>query len=124
MVEKFREITNEMADLYERKNSDYGDSVHDTYVKYGPVSFLVRMEDKLNRARTLIQKGDQKVNDEKVRDTLIDLANYSILMVLEMEREKTMDVTLYTDKMIWKDQEVYISGWSKSSTPDYEYEGE
>ena len=81
MVEKFREITNEMADLYERKNSDYGDSVHDTYVKYGPVSFLVRMEDKLNRARTLIQKGDQKVNDEKIRDTLIDLANYSILLI-------------------------------------------
>ena len=120
MIEKFKKITEEMVDLYTRKKSDYGDSVYDTYVKYGPVSFLVRMEDKLNRARTLIQKGDQKVNDEKVRDTLIDLANYSILMVLEMEREKTMDVTFYTDKMIWKDQEVYISGWSKSSTPDYE----
>ena len=87
MIEKFKEITEEMVELYERKNSDYGDSVHDTYVKYGPVSFLVRMEDKLNRARTLVQKGNQKVNDEKVRDTLIDLANYSILLITEMERE-------------------------------------
>lgn len=83
--ERFREITSEMADLCERKNKDYGNSVSDTYQKYGMVSYLVRMEDKLNRARTLVQNGKQEVFDEKIRDTLIDLANYSILAVIEME---------------------------------------
>lgn len=86
-VERFRQITNEMLMLYERKNNDYGNSITDTYKKYGPVAYLVRMEDKINRVRTLIQNKDQKV-DEKIQDTLIDLANYSILMLLELEGGK------------------------------------
>lgn len=90
MLEQFKNITDEMLALYERKNSDYGDSVHDTYVKYGPVSFLVRMEDKINRVKTLTENDnyDYKVKDEKVRDSLIDLANYAIIMIMEMEKEK------------------------------------
>ena len=50
------------------------------------VSYLVRMEDKLNRARTLIQKQTQNVADEKLRDTLIDLANYTILAIMELDK--------------------------------------
>lgn len=86
-VEKFKKITEEMADICARKNNDYGASVNDTYKKYGMVSYLVRMEDKLNRARTLTQNKNQLVHDEQIRDTLIDLANYSILAVIEMENE-------------------------------------
>lgn len=85
MIEKFRTITAEMASLYERKNSDYGNSIHDTFVKYGPAAYLVRMEDKINRVRSLTLNNDQRVENEKVRDTLIDLANYSILMLMELE---------------------------------------
>lgn len=79
-----------LHDLYVRKNHDYGDSVHDTYVKYGLTSFLVRLEDKLNRARTLSTK-DGFVADEKLEDTLLDMANYAILAVIEMKAEKTED---------------------------------
>lgn len=80
--------------LYVKKNHDYGDSVHDTYKKYGLVSFLVRMEDKLNRVRTLSLKkenekiDDAKVTDEKIEDTLLDLANYSILAFMELYLDK------------------------------------
>lgn len=87
MINRFKEITNEMAELCERKNSDYGCSINDTFKKYGIVSYLVRMEDKINRVRTLTQNNNQKV-DEKIRDTLIDLANYSILAVIELENER------------------------------------
>ena len=77
-----------LHELYIQKNHDYGDSVHDTYTKYGLVSFLVRMEDKLNRVRTLsksnIKESDIKVQDEKIEDTLLDLANYAILAVMEL----------------------------------------
>lgn len=77
-----------LHELYVQKNHDYGDSVHDTYTKYGLVSFLVRMEDKLNRVRTLsksnIKESDIKVQDEKIEDTLLDLANYAILAVMEL----------------------------------------
>lgn len=84
-VEKHKEICNYLNDLYAKKNHDYGDSVHDTFLKYGLTSFLVRMEDKLNRARTLSQK-EALVNDEKIRDTLLDLANYAIISVIELDK--------------------------------------
>lgn len=86
-VDRFKQITDEMVKLYERKNSDYGNSIHDTYMKYGATAYLVRMEDKINRVRSLTQSNNQKV-DEKIKDTLIDLANYSILMLLELEGDK------------------------------------
>ena len=88
MKDSFETITNEMHELYKNKNSDYGSSVNDTYKKYGMVSYLVRMEDKLNRARTLVQKQTQNVQDEKLRDTLIDLANYTILAVMELDKKE------------------------------------
>ena len=88
MVDKFKQITDEMVKLYERKNSDYGSSIHDTYMKYGAVAYLVRMEDKINRIRNIVLSGNQKVEDEKIHDSLVDLANYSILMLLELEGNK------------------------------------
>ena len=89
-IEKHKEFCDYLNNLYIEKNHDYGDSVHDTFVKYGLTSFLVRMEDKLNRARTLNQK-DAKVNDEKITDTLLDIANYAIISVIELEKAKEQE---------------------------------
>ena len=47
----------------------------------------IRLGDKFSRFKTLSRGADQKVNDESIRDTLIDLANYAIMTVLEMEVE-------------------------------------
>lgn len=89
-IEKHKEFCDYLNNLYIEKNHDYGDSVHDTFIKYGLTSFLVRMEDKLNRARTLNQK-DAKVNDEKITDTLLDLANYAIISVIKLEKAKEQE---------------------------------
>lgn len=86
-TERFKQITEAMLDLYTRKNHDYGDSVHDTFKTYGLTSFLVRLQDKLNRARILNEK-DALVNDEKIEDTLMDMANYSILALIELQKDK------------------------------------
>ena len=86
-VQMHRELVNYLHNLYIAKNTDYGNSVHDTYMKYGLVSYLVRIEDKLNRARTLSQK-ERMVNDEKLEDTLLDLANYAILAVIDLKQEE------------------------------------
>ena len=83
----FKEITDEMLELYQKKNHDYGNSVHETYKTFGLTSFLVRISDKLNRLTTLNQK-EAKVKDEKIEDTLLDLANYSILALIELRKEK------------------------------------
>ena len=89
-VQKFEQITNEMFDLYKRKNADYGNSVAKTFDEWGLVSFLVRMEDKLNRVTTLTKKqGEARIADEKIEDTLLDLANYSIMALIELDRAKS-----------------------------------
>ncbi len=85
-IERHKELLDNLHTLYVTKNHDYGDSVHDTYMKYGITSFLVRLEDKLNRARTISRK-EQLVKDEKLMDTLLDMANYAILAVMELEEE-------------------------------------
>ena len=92
-IELHKKLLDNMHELYIKKNSDYGDSVHETYRKYGLVSFLVRIEDKLNRVKTLNEKSckqqDAKVLDEKIEDTLMDLANYSILALIELKNDKS-----------------------------------
>lgn len=84
--ELFKQITNEMFELWKRKNADYGSSVTDTYKDFGIVAYLVRMQDKMNRLKTITKK-DALVKDEKIEDTLIDLANYSILALIELKVE-------------------------------------
>lgn len=84
-VQMHLNICNEINRLYARKNHDYGDSFHLTFVEEGMAMARIRLGDKFNRFKTLSRGGDQKVNDESIRDTLIDLANYAIMTVLEME---------------------------------------
>lgn len=84
-VEHHARICEEINKLYERKNHDYGDSFHQTFAEEGMAMARIRLGDKLNRFKTLSRGGEQKVNDESIRDTLIDLANYAIMTVLEME---------------------------------------
>ena len=84
-VQAHLNICNEINRLYERKNHDYGDSFHQTFVEEGMAMVRIRLGDKLNRFKALSRGGEQKVNDESIRDTLIDLANYAIMTVLEME---------------------------------------
>lgn len=84
-VQMHREICEEINDLYARKNHDYGDSFHQTFVEEGMAMARIRLGDKFNRFKTLSRSREQKVDDESIRDTLIDLANYAIMTVLEME---------------------------------------
>lgn len=80
-----REICEEINGLYARKNHDYGDSFHQTFTEEGMAMPRIRLGDKLARFKSLTKSGVQEVNDESIRDTLIDLANYAIMTVLEME---------------------------------------
>lgn len=81
-------VCDELKDLYRRKNTDYGDSFHKTYIEEGLAMARIRLSDKLERFKRLTRSGEQNVKDESVRDTLIDLANYAIMTIVEMERVK------------------------------------
>lgn len=85
-VEKHMELCKKLNDIYVKKNHDYGDSFHDTFVEEGMAMARIRLSDKLNRFKRLTREGvEQEVMDESIADTLMDLANYAIMTVLEME---------------------------------------
>lgn len=84
-VQRHKLICDEINALYAMKNHDYGDSFGQAFKEEGFAMSRIRLSDKLNRFKTLSRGGEQKVHDESIRDTLIDLANYAIMTVLEME---------------------------------------
>jgi hypothetical protein len=87
-ISKHADICTELNKLYARKNADYGDSFHKTFVEEGIAMARIRLSDKLERFKRLTRSNEQHVQDESVRDTLIDLANYAIMTVMELDGEK------------------------------------
>jgi len=85
-VLKFRKIANDLADLYEQKNHNYGDSFGQLYKELGPIAGLVPLHNKLSRAINLL-KGDTN-HFESIEDTLKDLASYTIMNLIEMDNSK------------------------------------
>lgn len=82
----------ELHETYKKKNKDYGDSFSKTYIEYGDVMPLIRIEDKFNRYKNLIMSVEEPhVRDESVEDTLLDLANYAIMTVMEMRKIHTIN---------------------------------
>lgn len=80
-VEQMIKIQSEALELFTKKNSDYGDA----FAKYGVIGVLMRMEDKLHRFMSITKNGVNLVNDEGIRDTLIDLHNYSAMALMLLD---------------------------------------
>ena len=84
---EFKAINTEMVELYEIKNKNYGDSFSKSFDEYGLTMVCIRLEDKLRRLKSLNnQDKEANADDESIRDTLIDLANYSVLAILELDK--------------------------------------
>jgi hypothetical protein len=80
-------ICNQLNDIYIRKNKDYGNSFGEQFAEWGIASAVIRIEDKYRRIKQLCMNKAQ-VEDEKIEDTLLDLANYAIMTLIEMEESK------------------------------------
>lgn len=85
-VQHHANITLELNELYEYKNKRYGNSFGETYESLGIISAVTRILDKTNRLTQLATTGLDS-EDESLRDTLIDLANYAIMTVMEIDKE-------------------------------------
>lgn len=93
-VEIFEDITKKMLDTYKKKNSDYGNAFTTIRSKY-PESILIRLNDKLLRLEQLMKPGyEAKVEDERLEDSLLDLANYSVMELVEREYDKQEDAVI------------------------------
>ena len=77
-IESFKSIQNDGLELFIKKNKDYGDA----FSTYGTVGVIMRMEDKIKRYLSITKNGVNLVNDESLKDTLIDLMNYSTMALM------------------------------------------
>ncbi len=83
-------VTAELFETYKRKNHDYGNSFTKSYEEFGPVAAVVRMSDKMERLKSLCKKKAEV--EESFRDTVMDLANYAIMLAIELEKKNDLDV--------------------------------
>lgn len=90
-----KEIHKQEETLYTERNEKYGDSFSKTFQEYGPTVALIRLEDKLNRAKSLISNGLDGSDEESIIDTLKDLSNYSNMTIIELtsSNEETTEAT-------------------------------
>lgn len=87
-------LCTELSATYRKKNAAYGGSFQKAYQKYGPITALTRMSDKWSRIESLMMNPSLDDNGESLKDSLLDLANYCLMTVVEMllkshEAEKT-----------------------------------
>ena len=87
-VDYFDDILKEMSEVHQRKNADYGNNFHKRYEKYGFLTALLRLTDKMERLENIYEKGEIQVKDESVEDTLLDLANYAVMTIVELRNNK------------------------------------
>jgi hypothetical protein len=85
-VNQMIEIQKEALSIFTKKNHDYGDS----FATYGPIGVIVRMGDKIQRLQNISKKGITMVNDESVRDTLLDLHNYCAMAMMLLDEDRNV----------------------------------
>ena len=79
------EIVQDFAlQLFKKKNADYGDS----FAQYGVIGILMRIQDKIQRALSITKNGVNLVDDEGIRDTLLDLHNYAAMGVMLLDEDE------------------------------------
>ena len=82
-LQQLRHIQKQGYELFAKKNADYGDA----FATYGAVGVLVRIGDKLQRLASIEKNKVVLVNDESLRDTLIDLHNYSAMAIMCLDED-------------------------------------
>lgn len=82
-------IFEEMQETLRAKNSDYAkdNDAFYNFREFGKLGFLVRMSDKWSRLKGLIVTDKAPQVNETIRDTLLDMANYCVLLSVYLEEE-------------------------------------
>jgi len=80
-IRQMEAVQKQGLELFKKKNADYGDA----FAKYGVIGVLMRIEDKIQRSMSITKNGVNLVDDETIRDTLIDLHNYAAMGIMLMD---------------------------------------
>ena len=93
---RFYELLDEMREIHDKKRHDYANPV-DVFANFRTSEMAgisawkgisVRLGDKFSRMMGFVKKEELKVEDENFKDTLLDLANYSLICLILYEEEK------------------------------------
>ena len=79
----FDKVLYQMKTLREAKNKDYGNAFGELFNEYGLNYSIMHLHEKLNRIKSVHKNN--KANNESIKDSLIDLANYAIMTYIEMD---------------------------------------
>jgi hypothetical protein len=82
-VEQMKKIQSDALELFTKKNIDYGDA----FAKFGVIGVLMRIEDKIQRSLSITKNGVNLINDESMRDTLLDLHNYAAMALMLIDEK-------------------------------------
>lgn len=87
MKTTFEMVIAEMLDTYKKKNADYGNSFAETIQEFGYVPAVARINDKLKRVKNMVKGNEMNVN-ESMWDNLMDIANYCVLTIIELDNQE------------------------------------
>lgn len=83
-VQQMITVQTTALELFKKKNTDYGDA----FAEFGVIGVLMRIEDKIKRSLSITKNGITLVDDEKIRDTLIDLHNYAAMAIMLLDEKE------------------------------------
>tara|TARA_B100001094_G_C17829673_1_gene622583 strand:+ start:145 stop:531 length:387 start_codon:yes stop_codon:yes gene_type:complete len=90
-ISNLKEIQNEALELFKKKNQDYGDA----FANYGAIGVIVRIGDKISRLQSITNSQISLINTETLRDTLIDLHNYSAMAIMLLDEKVPTEIVKY-----------------------------
>ena len=121
-VDQLQTVQNEALELFRKKNADYGDA----FATYGTVGILVRLGDKIHRLQSITSKGINLVEDERLRDTLIDLHNYAAMGIMLLDSDDTKSSPAAEDipqpvSLLSPKQNICLENWNVTGSSGNEY---
>ena len=83
-TQQLENVQKDALKMFKKKNADYGDA----FAKFGVIGVLMRIEDKIQRSLSISKNNITMVNDESIRDTLLDLHNYAAMAIMLLDENK------------------------------------
>jgi len=84
----FESVLDEMKELHAKKDKDYGSAFHKSFEEFGVTSGVVRLNDKMERVKSLVKNGKAEIKDESLLDSLKDAACYAVMLYVELKNKK------------------------------------
>jgi hypothetical protein len=100
------DICNDARTIIEKKNNDYRGGSGDTFANFRGsrslgidpvVGVLLRMQDKMMRIKTFNEKGMLQICDESVKDAVMDIINYAVIVYGMVKEEKLVPPVRVTE---------------------------